>query len=229
MLNATVCLFCTDEVTKQTMRNIDAFLGSELSRLASQIGDSWVFVPRSEILHVLVLVASFMHVCLITFEIIPFWDVEVERGGFPALMFRNKFDYSIDMTTSSKFGISKLNLLHSISSAHYESHIMFFRGLRPMDYIICSYNPHPGVRMQLRSRVVSHITPHDYATLATPPPWLLRSESREGVTPFQLRALIHFQKPGCKVNNSWCWMFLILSRRITDRSIQNGTMAETNR
>ncbi|VDM56771.1 unnamed protein product [Angiostrongylus costaricensis] len=38
-LNATVCMFTDQEVTRMLMRNIDAYLGSELSTVASQIGD----------------------------------------------------------------------------------------------------------------------------------------------------------------------------------------------
>ncbi|EYB92434.1 hypothetical protein Y032_0194g1444 [Ancylostoma ceylanicum] len=38
-LNATVCMFTTHEVTRRLMRNIDGYLGSELSKVASQIGD----------------------------------------------------------------------------------------------------------------------------------------------------------------------------------------------
>ncbi|KHJ92521.1 hypothetical protein OESDEN_07590 [Oesophagostomum dentatum] len=38
-LNATVCMFTTEEVTRRLMRNIDSYLGSELSKVASQIGD----------------------------------------------------------------------------------------------------------------------------------------------------------------------------------------------
>lgn len=37
-------MFVRDEVTRQMMRNIDGFLGSELSKLASLIGDSYVNV-----------------------------------------------------------------------------------------------------------------------------------------------------------------------------------------
>ncbi|CAJ0591305.1 unnamed protein product [Cylicocyclus nassatus] len=38
-LNATVCMFTTQDVTRKLMRNIDSYLGSELSKVASQIGD----------------------------------------------------------------------------------------------------------------------------------------------------------------------------------------------
>ncbi|WKY10809.1 hypothetical protein Q1695_002848 [Nippostrongylus brasiliensis] len=38
-LNATVCMFSTKEITRRLMRNIDGYLGSELSKVASQIGD----------------------------------------------------------------------------------------------------------------------------------------------------------------------------------------------
>ncbi|CAJ0562034.1 unnamed protein product, partial [Mesorhabditis spiculigera] len=39
-LNATVCLFINVDVTRQMMRNIDGFLGAELKKLASQIGEA---------------------------------------------------------------------------------------------------------------------------------------------------------------------------------------------
>ncbi|VDO71778.1 unnamed protein product [Heligmosomoides polygyrus] len=38
-LNATVCMFTNQEVTRKLLRNIDGYLGSELSKVASQIGD----------------------------------------------------------------------------------------------------------------------------------------------------------------------------------------------
>uniref|UniRef100_A0A1I7XLD1 Beta_helix domain-containing protein n=1 Tax=Heterorhabditis bacteriophora TaxID=37862 RepID=A0A1I7XLD1_HETBA len=38
-LNATVCMFTCGEVSRRLMRNIDGYLGSELSKVASQIGD----------------------------------------------------------------------------------------------------------------------------------------------------------------------------------------------
>ncbi|PAV85883.1 hypothetical protein WR25_09134 [Diploscapter pachys] len=39
-LNATVCMFVKSEVTRKLMRNIDSFLGPELVKVASAIGDS---------------------------------------------------------------------------------------------------------------------------------------------------------------------------------------------
>ncbi|KAK6023441.1 hypothetical protein OSTOST_10773 [Ostertagia ostertagi] len=38
-LNATVCMFTNQEVTRLLLRNIDGYLASELSKVASQIGD----------------------------------------------------------------------------------------------------------------------------------------------------------------------------------------------
>ncbi|XGW03710.1 hypothetical protein V3C99_015128 [Haemonchus contortus] len=38
-LNATVCMFTNQEVTRKLLRDIDGYLGSELSKVASQIGD----------------------------------------------------------------------------------------------------------------------------------------------------------------------------------------------
>ncbi|KAK6040326.1 hypothetical protein COOONC_22169, partial [Cooperia oncophora] len=47
-LNATVCMFTNQEVTRMLLRNIDGYLSSELSKVASQIGDcetsSFVFI-----------------------------------------------------------------------------------------------------------------------------------------------------------------------------------------
>ncbi|CAJ0946608.1 unnamed protein product, partial [Mesorhabditis belari] len=39
-LNATICLFVNTEVTRLMMRNMDGFLGAELPKLASMIGES---------------------------------------------------------------------------------------------------------------------------------------------------------------------------------------------
>lgn len=39
ILNATVCMFAKSEVTSRMLRNIDGFLGTDTSSIASDIGE----------------------------------------------------------------------------------------------------------------------------------------------------------------------------------------------